>query len=127
MSTMFGLRFDLRNPAFSGVDLADRYQAAVEMCQWADEQGALFVSFTEHHGSDDGYLPSPLILASAVAARTARVAIAINALIVPFHNPLRIAEDIAVVDLISGGRVSVTLAGGYLPAEFDMFGVDRSE
>jgi alkanesulfonate monooxygenase SsuD/methylene tetrahydromethanopterin reductase-like flavin-dependent oxidoreductase (luciferase family) len=97
------------------------------MCRWADEKGALFVSFAEHHGSDDGYLPSPLILASAVAGCTSRVAIAINALIAPFHDPLRIAEDLAVVDLISGGRVSVTLAGGYLPVEFEMFGVDRSE
>jgi alkanesulfonate monooxygenase SsuD/methylene tetrahydromethanopterin reductase-like flavin-dependent oxidoreductase (luciferase family) len=121
---MFGIRFDLRNPAVAGVSLTDRYQAAVEMCRWADEKGGLFVSLAEHHGSDDGYLPSPLVLAAAVAATTSNLSIAINALIAPLHDPLRLAEDAAVVDLLSGGRLTVTLAGGYVQDEFDMFGVD---
>ncbi|MCO5311370.1 MAG: LLM class flavin-dependent oxidoreductase [Microthrixaceae bacterium] len=124
---LFLLRFDLRNPAFSGVDLADRYEAALQMTEWGERNGALAVSLSEHHGSEDGYLPSPLVMAAAMAARTSSVAIAINAMPIPFHDPLRLAEDIAVVDRIANGRLHVTFAGGYAEHEFDMFGVELSE
>ena len=124
---LFGIRFDLRNPGFAGVDLADRYAAMLDMAEWADRHGALYVNVSEHHGVDDGYLPSALVMAGAIAARTTNVVISINALIAPFHDPLRLAEDIAVVDQLSRGRLSVTLAGGYVLDEFEMFGVDPSE
>src|SRR5262245_29379983 len=97
------------------------------MCEWADRRGAIFVGLSEHHGSDDDYLPSPLARASAIAARPTRVRIGINALIASFYDPLRLAEDAAVVDLLSGGRLDLTLAGGYVKDEFDMFGVALSE
>jgi alkanesulfonate monooxygenase SsuD/methylene tetrahydromethanopterin reductase-like flavin-dependent oxidoreductase (luciferase family) len=124
---LFIMRFDLRNPAFAGVDMTDRYRATLDMVEWADQRGGLAVSFSEHHGSPDGYLPSPLVMAAAVAARTSSIAIAINALIAPFHDPLRLAEDIAVIDRLSGGRLNLTLAVGYVQEEFDMLGVPRSE
>ena len=124
---LFGIRFDCRNPAFAGVPMQERYRALLEMCEWADRRGAVFVGLSEHHGSDDGYLPSPVVMAGAVAARTSRVRIGIHALIVPFHDPLRLAEDAAVVDLLSGGRLDLTLAGGYVREEFEMFGVGLSE
>lgn len=124
---LFGLRFDLRNPAFAGVSFTERYQAAIDMAVWAEERGALYLSLSEHHGSEDGYLPSPLVLAAAIAARTSTIRIGINALIAPLHDPLRLAEDAAVVDLVSGGRLDLTLGGGYVPAEFAMFGVPLSE
>lgn len=124
---MFGLRLDLRNPAFSGVDPVARFAASLDMAEWADRHGALFVSLSEHHGAADGYLPSPLTMAAAVAARTRQVRIMVNAIVVPFHDPLRLAEDAAVVDLLSGGRLDLTLAGGYVPEEFAMFGVEPAE
>jgi alkanesulfonate monooxygenase SsuD/methylene tetrahydromethanopterin reductase-like flavin-dependent oxidoreductase (luciferase family) len=124
---LFGLRFDCRNPAFAGVDMAHRYRALLDMCEWADERGALFVALSEHHGSADGYLPSPLVMAAAIAGRTARVRIGIAALIAPLYDPLRLAEDAAVVDLLSRGRLDLTIAGGYVEDEFDMFGVALSE
>jgi alkanesulfonate monooxygenase SsuD/methylene tetrahydromethanopterin reductase-like flavin-dependent oxidoreductase (luciferase family) len=124
---LFGLRFDLRNPAFSGVDMADRCRALLEMAEWADQRGCLYLSLSEHHGSEDGYLPSSLTMAAAVAARTTNVRIGINAIPAPFYDPLRLAEDAAVVDLISGGRLDLTVAGGYVQSEFDMFGLDPSE
>jgi len=127
MSVFFGLRFDLRNPPFAGVDMADRYAALLDMVEWADERGALYVTLSEHHGSDDGYLPSPLTMAAAIAARTRNVRIMIAALIAPFYDPLRLAEDAAVVDLISGGRLDLIVAGGYRPEEFEMFGVAPSD
>lgn len=120
---LFMLRFDLRNPTFAGVDLNDRYAAALDMIEWADKKGAMAVALSEHHGSEDGYLPSPLTMAAAVAARTSNVAIAIAALIAPFYDPLRLAEDIAVVDRLSGGRLNIIVAGGYAEHELEMFGV----
>lgn len=123
----FGIRFDFRNPEFAGVSMADRYAAALDMAAWAEERGALMVSVSEHHGSADGYLPSPLPMVAAIAARTKTIRIGVNALVAPFYDPLRLAEDIAVVDLISGGRVDVTLGGGYVRDEFAMFGVAMNE
>lgn len=124
---MFGLRFDLRNPAFAGVSMADRYEAALQMATWAEEHGGLAVSISEHHGSEDGYLPSALPFAAAIAARTSTITIGINALVAPFYDPLRLAEDIAVLDQLSKGRLSITLGAGYVPAEFAMFGVPLGE
>ncbi|MFP3907672.1 MAG: LLM class flavin-dependent oxidoreductase [Acidimicrobiales bacterium] len=121
------LRFDLRNPAFAGVTSSERLRAALDMAAWADSQGGLAVSIQEHHGSEDGYLPSPLTFAAAVAARTERVGIAVSALATPFYDPIRLAEDLAVIDNLSGGRLSVILGGGYLSHEFDMFGVPSNE
>ncbi|HEX5585742.1 MAG TPA: LLM class flavin-dependent oxidoreductase [Acidimicrobiia bacterium] len=124
---MLGLRFDLRNPAFAGVSASERLRAAVDMAAWADERGGVAVSVSEHHGSDDGYLPSPLLFAAAVAARTSNVRIAIGALIAPFYDPLRLAEDLAVLDGLSEGRVDLVLGGGYVADEFEMFGVPIAE
>jgi alkanesulfonate monooxygenase SsuD/methylene tetrahydromethanopterin reductase-like flavin-dependent oxidoreductase (luciferase family) len=119
---MFGLRFDFRNPSFAGTTMAARYRAALDMAEWADRLGAVALILSEHHGSDDGYLPSPLPLAAAVAARTANIRINLAALVASFHDPLRLAEDIAVVDLISEGRLDVTITNGYVSDEFTMFG-----
>jgi alkanesulfonate monooxygenase SsuD/methylene tetrahydromethanopterin reductase-like flavin-dependent oxidoreductase (luciferase family) len=81
------------------------------------------VVLSEHHGSDDGYLPSPLVM----AARTERIRIQIAAIVAPFHDPLRLAEDAAVADLISGGRLDLVVTNGYVAREFTMFGVPLSE
>ena len=118
---MFGLRYDLRCPSFGPASAADIYAAALDQCQWADELGFVSVTISEHHGQDDGYLPSPLVFGAAVAARTKHVRLVFAALITPLHDPIRIAEDIAVLDLISGGRVVPVVAGGYDPNEFAMF------
>jgi alkanesulfonate monooxygenase SsuD/methylene tetrahydromethanopterin reductase-like flavin-dependent oxidoreductase (luciferase family) len=124
---ILALRFDLRNPAFAGVSGADRVQAAIEMAAWADERGCVAVSLAEHHGSEDGYLPSPIVVASAMAARTKNIRIGIGALIVPFYDPIRLAEDLAVLDNLSGGRIDITLGSGYVADEFEMFGVGLHE
>lgn len=123
----FTLRFDFRNPPFADTSMADRYAAALEMAEWGERLGFVQVGLSEHHGSDDGYIPSPLMMAAAFAARTSTIRIGINAMVPSFHNPLRLAEDIAVVDLISNGRLDVTLTNGYVASEFAMFGVDRRE
>lgn len=123
----FGIRFDLRNPAFAGTDMADRYAAALDMAAWADGVGFAIVTLSEHHGSPDGYLPSPLPMAAAVAARTERIEIYVAAIVAPFHDPLRLAEDAAVVDLLAGGRLHLVLANGYVPSELSMFDVPMGD
>ena len=124
---LFGIRFDLRNPAWAGTDMADRYAAALDMAAWADDAGAYLVVLSEHHGVDDGYLPSALTMAAAVAARTTKVRILISAVVSSFHDPIRLAEDAAVVDLISRGRLDLVVTNGYVPSEFEMFGRSLSE
>lgn len=123
----FGIRFDLRDPGLAGVSRAERYGAALDMAEWADRHGFAIVTLSEHHGSPDGYLPSPLTFAAAVAARTERIALYVAAVIAPLHDPLRLAEDAAVVDLLSDGRLHLVLANGYVPEELAMFGVAPGE
>lgn len=118
----FELRYDLRNPVEAGTTVAERYDAALEQIAWGEQHGFRAVTLSEHHGTDDSYLPSPLVFAAAVAARTERITIRVAALIAPFHDPLRIAEDAAVVDQLSRGRLQLVVANGYVPSEFAMFG-----
>jgi alkanesulfonate monooxygenase SsuD/methylene tetrahydromethanopterin reductase-like flavin-dependent oxidoreductase (luciferase family) len=118
----FTIRFDLRNPDFCGVPIAERYAAALDMAEWADQRGFLMAILSEHHGSPDGYLPSALPLAAAMAARTKNMRILIGALVSSFHDPLKLAEDAAVIDAISGGRFDLVVTNGYVASEFEMFG-----
>src|SRR6201994_781462 len=110
----------MRAPSW-GAPQVELYAAVPEMCAWAEDHGALAAVLCEHHGSEDGYLPSPLILAPAIAARTERLGLSLI-LILPFYEPVRLAEDMAVLDIISGGRTSYILALGYRPEEFEHFG-----
>ncbi|MCH2170690.1 LLM class flavin-dependent oxidoreductase [Myxococcota bacterium] len=121
------LRYDLRAPSFGKASSAELCQTALDQCEWADRLGFASILLLEHHGSPDGYLPSPLVMAGAVAARTQRVRICLSALIAPLHDPVRIAEDMAIVDVISGGRLFPTLSGGYVAKEFEGFGKKLSD
>jgi alkanesulfonate monooxygenase SsuD/methylene tetrahydromethanopterin reductase-like flavin-dependent oxidoreductase (luciferase family) len=123
MVALFGLRFDFRNPPVAGTTMSERYAAALDMAEWADGLGAVVITLSEHHGSEDGYLPSALNMAAAIAARTRNARITIAAIVAPLHDPIRLAEETAVVDLISGGRLDLILVNGYVATEFEMFGV----
>jgi alkanesulfonate monooxygenase SsuD/methylene tetrahydromethanopterin reductase-like flavin-dependent oxidoreductase (luciferase family) len=85
------------------------------------------VWLSEHHFIEDGYLPSILPVAAAIAARTNRIRIASGVLLMPFHNPIRLAEDIATVDVISGGRFELGVGIGFKREEFQGFGVSSKE
>lgn len=125
--TMLGLRYDLRAPAFAGVTHAEMYAACLEQCAWADARGFDVVALSEHHGVDDGYMSAPVTLAAAIAGRTARMQINIAAVLVPLHDPVRLAEQLATLQLASGGRLSLVAGLGYRPEEFEMAGVDRRQ
>ena len=126
MGIRLALRYDMRAPGF-GAPAADLYPAAVEQCAIADGAGFDTVFLAEHHAAEDGYLPSPIVLASAMMARTKRMTVHFSALLPVLHNPIMLAEDLAVLDLISGGRVELTLGIGYRLHEFAMFGVEKSK
>ena len=101
----------------------DLYESAVDMCEWAETRGCLAAVICEHHGSPDGYLPTPLILGSAIAARTKQLMLTLI-VILPFYDPVRLAEEIAVLDIISKGRAGLRVRAGYRPEEYQHFGLD---
>jgi alkanesulfonate monooxygenase SsuD/methylene tetrahydromethanopterin reductase-like flavin-dependent oxidoreductase (luciferase family) len=117
------MRFDMRAPE-TGAPATSLYPAALDMAAWGESHGCAAVLLCEHHGAADGYLPSPLVLATAMAARTSTLRIVIAVVQLPLYDPVRLAEDMAVLDIISNGRVSYFAAVGYRPAEYEMHGVD---
>ena len=118
---MFTLRFDMRAPSI-GAPATELYSAATEMSAWAETRGCLAVVLCEHHCADDGYLPSPLLLGAAIAARTKQLMLNLTILL-PFYDVARLAEDICVLDHISAGRTSYVFGIGYRVEEFEHFGL----
>lgn len=117
-------RFNCVQPGLEPVEMAARYQAFVEMAAYADEHGFAMVTLEEHHGAEDGWSPSPIVMAGLVFGATRQLGVTLSALLVPLHDPLRVAEDLAVLDLASAGRV-MTIAGlGYRASEYAAQGKD---
>jgi alkanesulfonate monooxygenase SsuD/methylene tetrahydromethanopterin reductase-like flavin-dependent oxidoreductase (luciferase family) len=121
-----GVCYDFRNPPDSGVSDATLYAEVMEQVKWLDDLGADLVWFTEHHFVEDGYLPSWIPVASAMASVTENVRFGTDICLMPFNHPLRLAEDLAVLDNLSNGRVEVGLGMGYAPHEFKGFGIPRA-
>jgi alkanesulfonate monooxygenase SsuD/methylene tetrahydromethanopterin reductase-like flavin-dependent oxidoreductase (luciferase family) len=117
-----GLYFDLRNPRRWRQDPARLHAFTLEMCEEADRLGAHSVWFTEHHLFDDDYLTQPLMFAAAAAARTRRVRIGTALVIAPLHHPVELAEQGALVDLLSAGRLELGVGAGYRRPEYDLYG-----
>jgi alkanesulfonate monooxygenase SsuD/methylene tetrahydromethanopterin reductase-like flavin-dependent oxidoreductase (luciferase family) len=121
-----GFLADLRNPLAWERPSSRHYGKVLELAEEADRLGAGAIFLGEHHLTEDGYIPQPLIFAAAVAARTKRIRVGPGVLIAPFRHPLHIAEEAAIVDVLSGGRLELGLGAGYVPREFEAFGVDRA-
>ncbi|MCU1476417.1 MAG: Luciferase-like monooxygenase [Subtercola sp.] len=100
-----------------------RYEAQLEQIEWIDREleiDGVYVS--EHHFYSDGYMPSPLVMTAAIAARTKRIKVGTNLIQLPLHNAVRLAEDALVVDAVSGGRLRLGLGMGYFWQEFEGLG-----
>lgn len=117
----FGLWYDFRNPDPTR-PFSRYYREVLEQISWAEEVGLDSVWLTEHHFCDDGYTPSPLVLAAAIGERTERMHIGTNLMIAALHNPIRLAEDAATLSLLTDGRFDLGLGQGYWDREFKAFG-----
>lgn len=112
---------DMRAPEF-GASRSELFDATLSIAEWADALGFDVLGLGEHHNSDDGYNPSPLILASAMAARTKQIRIRSAVLLASCYDPVRLAEDVAVLQILSRGRYELGLGFGYRRVEFEMYG-----
>jgi alkanesulfonate monooxygenase SsuD/methylene tetrahydromethanopterin reductase-like flavin-dependent oxidoreductase (luciferase family) len=120
------LIFDMRAPDF-GAKRADLFAAALDIAAWADDIGIDVIGLGEHHRAEDGYNPSPLILGAALAGRTKRITLRSAVLLASCYDPIRLAEDIAMLQIVSGGRYELGLGFGYRPSEFAMYGRDPDD
>jgi alkanesulfonate monooxygenase SsuD/methylene tetrahydromethanopterin reductase-like flavin-dependent oxidoreductase (luciferase family) len=115
------LHFDLRAPEI-GPSVDELYRTAIEQCAWAEKRGFDLAILSCHHGCDDDYGSSQIVTAAGIASRTSTMRLQ-PIVSLPLYHPLHVAEDLAVLDIISGGRAQVLLGAGYRPSEFRMFGV----
>ncbi|MDH4147751.1 MAG: LLM class flavin-dependent oxidoreductase [Acidimicrobiia bacterium] len=122
-----GFMFSFRNPAQWRRPFADVYADELALIRHAEQIGVDTIWLTEHHFADDGYSPSIVPLAAAIAATTDRVRIGFNLLLLPLHDAVKVAEDIATVDVLSNGRLDPGFGQGYAPHEFAGFGIPREQ
>ena len=127
MNLRFGILWPFRNPHFNFVPWQDLYRSHLDLIVESEAMGYDNAWLTEHHFVDDGYSPSLLPIAGAVAARTSRIRIGTFLILLPLHNPVRIAEDTATVDLMSNGRFDLGVGLGYRVKEFADQGVSPTE
>ncbi len=118
MTVTSTLRINMTGQGEDSAIESQRYQQAIKMAAFADGNGFDVVGLEEHHCAKNGWLPAPLIMAGAVVGCTQRVAINVTALLVTLYDPVRLAEDIAVLDLVSGGRFNFIAGLGYRPIEY---------
>ena len=121
------MRHDFRAPGFGPASTQAIYKAAIEQYEWADKNGFDLLVLSEHHGIDDGWQPAPLTMAGILLGRTRRARVMVSAAIVPLHDPIRLAEQIAVLDNAAPGRLWLVVGAGYRIEEFEMAGVDHAQ
>jgi probable F420-dependent oxidoreductase len=123
----FGLWYDFRNPPQWRRPYTDIYGETFEQIVWAEQHGFDDVWLQEHHFHEDGFSSSVLPIAAAIAARTKTIRIGTGVLLLPLHNPVRVAEDGATIDIISEGRFQLGVGNGYKVEEFESFAIPRRE
>ena len=122
----FGLYSSIANPP-RGERLDRSIDEVIAEAQLAESVGFDSCFFGEHHQDRDGFLPSPLIVATAVAARTSRLNVGTSVILLPLHHPVKVAEDVITLDLVSKGRVILGVGIGYQPADFRAFSVPMED
>lgn len=123
----FSLSMTLEASRRGGITPNHRYTQFLEDMEFCDDAGFTTVLISEHHFMPDAWCPSPLIACAAVAGRTREIRVGSAIVILPLHNPLRVAEDVAVLDVASNGRAVLGVGQGYRPGEFEAFGVRFEE
>ena len=125
-SLRFGIVHDFRCPPGCGLTMPQVYAETLEQIELAESLGLELCWFTEHHFLDDGYLPNFVPVAGAAAARTTTMRFSTDICLLPFRNPIRLAEDLAVLDNLSNGRMELGVGMGYAAHEFAAFGIPVS-
>jgi probable F420-dependent oxidoreductase len=125
--TRLGVWYDFRNPARWRRPWPELYRETLDQAARAEQLGFSSIWLSEHHFSEEGYLPSLAAMLGALAMRTSSARLGTAVLLAPLHHPLRLAEDLAVVDQLSGGRLDAGIAPGYKPDEFAVLGVPKGE
>ena len=115
MTATSAIRFDMRRAPFSSVTEAEQHEQCVQMARFADEHGFSVVTISEHHGVD--FISAPTTLAGVLLGATRRVQVMVNALLLTLHDPIRLAEQVATLDLVSGGRFTLVAGLGYRPED----------
>jgi len=119
----FAVMMWIRNPPKWARPLTEIYREAIELGVLAERLGYDTVWTSEHHFSNDQWSPSQLMVLAAIAARTERIRLGSAVYLLPFHHPLRAAEDFATLDIISNGRLNMGIGPGSHPGEFQTFGI----
>jgi alkanesulfonate monooxygenase SsuD/methylene tetrahydromethanopterin reductase-like flavin-dependent oxidoreductase (luciferase family) len=122
----FGYLYDFRNPQPWRRPWADLYAETLEFITWTESIGFEGAWVPEHHGAGDGYVPSPLVVLGAIAARTKTIKLGSAIALAPLYHPVRFAEECSVLDILSNGRLEMAVAVGYRRSEADAYGVDFS-
>lgn len=122
-----GMMFDFRNPEPWRKPFPEFYQSQLDLVVRTEQLGFDNCWLTEHHFVEDGYNAATLPVAAAIAARTQRIRIGTFVLLMPFHNPVRLAEDVASIDILSNGRFDLGVGQGYRAPEFEAFKIPRKE
>ena len=122
----FGLYSSIASPP-RGEHLDRCIDEVIAEAQLAEACGFDSCFFGEHHQDKDGFLPSPLIVAAAVAARTTRLRVGTSVILLPLHHPVRVAEDVITLDLLSRGRVVLGVGIGYQASDFRAFAVPMED
>jgi alkanesulfonate monooxygenase SsuD/methylene tetrahydromethanopterin reductase-like flavin-dependent oxidoreductase (luciferase family) len=120
----FGYLYDFRNPAQWHRDPTVLYNDIIDFAAWSEGLGFTGAWVPEHHGAEDGYMPTPNIALAAIAARTRTLKLGSAVGLAPLYHPVRFAEECAVLDILSGGRLEMALAIGYRRREAEGYGVD---
>lgn len=124
----FGYLFDFRQPPeLSQLSSQEFYAAMFQQIEYLDQAGFDTIWTTEHHFTDDGYLSAVMPMLAAIAARTKQAKIGSYVILAPFYHPLRLAEDAALIDVISNGRLRLGIGLGYRHEEFEAFQMPQKE
>jgi alkanesulfonate monooxygenase SsuD/methylene tetrahydromethanopterin reductase-like flavin-dependent oxidoreductase (luciferase family) len=120
----FGYLYDFRNPTAWRRPWNDLYAETLEFIAWSESVGFEGAWVPEHHGAEDGYVPSPLVALAAIAARTKTIKLGSAIALAPLYHPVRFAEECAVLDILANGRLEMAVAIGYRRREAEAYGVD---
>ena len=119
----FGYIYDLRNPPAWHRPWSELYAETLDLIAWTESVGFAGAWIPEHHLAEDGYIPAPNLILAAIAARTSTIRFGQAVALAPLYDPVRFAEECAVLDILSDGRLDVALGIGYRKREYSAFGV----